>query len=490
MPSPARRSILEGRDLYEYIGRMHLDRSAGEFKKRFPGPFKKKFLATSILLHCFIVAAIVGLLALNFITIDGPGRKRNKDRSATITIATYNLDGARTVKFAPEPMDDFDKGFGRKSPGIDDEALAEDVKEALEAADRNPKELAEKDSSPSPPASEESAPASSAEQGSPESAPQVPVEASEAAEASDGDDGKDESASEAPLETAEGDTGVQEPVDDAEPLDERIERLVGHKEEAKDGNRPQITFEASDPENPGRRTAASKPKNFSYTQWKKYLQARAVIGIEGGKGSSGAVRPGGGKPEFFGEPLSIAGKRVVFVIDRSASMCITSKGFPDLDGTAVSGNKFVQARTELKRAVASLADDVSFTIIFFNRKQERWEPCVVKATDAKKDAAFVFIDKFNFEGDTDITSAILAAFSIVGKHGSIVFLTDGAPNAYKDKANEPDAAKRAAERIVQANVHRIPIHAFGFFHDNERQKGEKFLKRVASESGGAYVEVK
>jgi chemotaxis protein histidine kinase CheA len=498
-------SLIRGQELYTFLGRARLDHAAVKIRKRFPRNLVFRFFVISFFLHS--VFLFISDLQKS-IEPEGPACEYR----ISVQVASYNLEGESSEKWAEDPYEDFEKGLMPESPGLMDDLLADEIMQAEEAAETNPDELAEMDAAPG--ATDEDEP-------SPESAPSEPCPETAAADAyarpepasadssepsaetvsADADKAAEEPPEKEPVEETSVEKEYTEgPLPDEQPLievteasatetlSEKLARL-GHSESKPADERTKVTFEPSDPQEAQGASTASKPRDWSYTTWKKYLQASAVIGLPGGKGAKGAVNPGGGRPEFFGTPLTVTGKRVVFVIDYSASMNMSTPAFADLDGTPVKGNKFDRARTELKRTIASLKKDVRFTILFFNHKYRLWKPMLLAATDANKDDAFAFISGFKPDKQTDITTAVLAGLGLAGEKGVLVLLTDGAPNAFQDTHNEPDAARKSAERIAKANKNRIPIQAFGFFHENMKAVGQKFLKRVAANSGGSYREV-
>lgn len=469
--SPSGIEIPRGAAFFEYVGKARLDRSEKKIRRRFPGIKIKRFLAFSSVLHFAILAAIfiAGVLGWNVLMGKPPARENSEP--IELRVVVYDLDGNAKTKHTYKPLEDFHKGIDPKNPGLQNAFAAENPMDALKGAETNPDRIDPVDTSPSKKGEKELAPAS-------------PESEAEAAEKKNRQQQREEVAQEEKKDPAQVDDAK-----DSEPLDDKLDRLVGYGEEKK--RKSKITFVPEEKTDPKKKSKYSRAKSFSYTQWKKFLRARAVIGLDGGKGSEGMVNPGGGSPRFFGTPLSLSGKRVVFVLDYSPSMVLTSNPFPDLDGTLVGGNKLDRAKTELKRAVASLKEDVAFNIIFFNHQSSMWKKIMLKASDENKDAAFAYIDQFQPAGEgTDVTSAVLKAFNALCKKGSIVLLTDGSPNSFRGRANEESAADKSAARILEANVHRIPIYSFGFFHDHEKEAGRKFLSRLSKESGGSFIEVK
>jgi hypothetical protein len=226
-----------------------------------------------------------------------------------------------------------------------------------------------------------------------------------------------------------------------------------------------------------------RPKPLSFTEWCKELAQTPVHGLGGGAGKP--VVPNSGSPRFFGQPLNIDGKSIIFVVDRSASMILESKPFYDLDGRRVRGTKLDRAKAELKRAVAALAEDTKYNIIFFSQFNRKWRMTPVGATPVEKDAAFKFIDQIRHGEQTDTSGAVIEALMAPGNR-HIILLSDGWPNILGDDTSPGDKSKKHLERIRRANMEGIRIDTFGFGVDD---RGRKFLVTLASDNNGVYTEI-
>jgi uncharacterized protein YegL len=160
------------------------------------------------------------------------------------------------------------------------------------------------------------------------------------------------------------------------------------------------------------------------------------------------------------------------------------------------GTKIDVAKAELRRAVKSLPKEAVFGIITFNHGVYPWQPKMVPATEENKEAAFTHIKDLVASGSTYVDGALRLAFKIAGmgaydKHypgvgvDTIILLTDGAPT---DNA-EPDAKlmepKEILEHVREWNSQkRVKIHCIGI----DRIQGIDFLKKLAAENGGTYVD--
>ncbi len=128
----------------------------------------------------------------------------------------------------------------------------------------------------------------------------------------------------------------------------------------------------------------------------------AKYGLQVGAGQSG--------PEFFGLGRDArAGRRIVYVVDRSGSML----GF------------FEALQAELKRSISKLRKSQKYHVVFFSTDPPVESPPgrLVNAIKASKERTFEFIDEVVPEGMTQPIEAMRRAFIL--KPDLIYFLTDG-----------------------------------------------------------------
>ncbi len=172
----------------------------------------------------------------------------------------------------------------------------------------------------------------------------------------------------------------------------------------------------------------------------------------GGPSGGGAGRGGGSGNTFMG--VEGRGKRVVYVIDRSGSM---------------TGDRFANARYELKRSIRALPADGAFYVIFFDQGSLPMPAnALTAASAANKERYAKWIDQQLPGGGTDPTKAMELALSL--KPDSIFLMSDG------------EFDPMVADRIRAANDARCSINAIAF-HD---RAGEAILQRIARENEGAY----
>ena len=170
-----------------------------------------------------------------------------------------------------------------------------------------------------------------------------------------------------------------------------------------------------------------------------------------------------GEASYYGLP--IYAKRVVFILDGSASM---------------SGGRLAKAQDELIAAVARLASDVRFGIVVFNSDVLAWRTQLVPADLANKEAAFQFVRRIVAQNNTASYGALQAALSLDAE--AIYFLTDGVPTT--GRLVEPDEIVAAVSR--QNRHHRQSIYTIGVGVEAAGSKFDLFLRSLAEENTGAY----
>jgi hypothetical protein len=185
----------------------------------------------------------------------------------------------------------------------------------------------------------------------------------------------------------------------------------------------------------------------------------AVPTIDGG-GASGTAPLGGGGAgaSFFG--VTSRGQRFVYIVDRSASMG--------------DDRKMEQARDELIRSVAALPDYARYYILLFNRGfeappgQDGW----TRARPAAVSRLSRWLEDVDPDGGTEPASAFQRAFTLTPRPDVIFFLTDGIIPA--------ETGDLVAE--LNAGGAKVVINTIAFGDPSSQE----LLKRIASDSGGAY----
>jgi hypothetical protein len=189
-------------------------------------------------------------------------------------------------------------------------------------------------------------------------------------------------------------------------------------------------------------------------------------GTGGGTGDGGALAPfgvpggGGGigpRSTFVG--VSGNAKKIVYVLDATGSMM----------------SSFDALRVQLRTAISNLRPPQSFDIVFINDKSPPpLSPALLFTTPENKRKAMEYVDTMAPRGGTDPLPAITKAFELQPE--MIFLLID--PSDFPDKqAVISLVAKQNAKAKIKLNI--IAFEG----HDVEN---EKFLKELATQSGGIY----
>lgn len=162
----------------------------------------------------------------------------------------------------------------------------------------------------------------------------------------------------------------------------------------------------------------------------------------------------------------------------------------------MSGPKIDVAKHELKKALLGLPRDAHFNLIAFNHGVYVWRDGMQKATDGNKDDALKWVRARDASGSTFIDGALRQAFRIAGLGAvdnaypevnvdTIILLSDGAPtdNGFpKSEFMDPEVI---LEHVREWNgFRRVVINTIGV----DLVDGIEFLKKLAEENGGVYVD--
>jgi len=186
------------------------------------------------------------------------------------------------------------------------------------------------------------------------------------------------------------------------------------------------------------------------------------LGDNAGSGSgdgTGAGNGSGSGTGFFG--LQVEGRKIVFVVDRSASM---NHPYP---GPAKT--RFGRLKVELVRAIMKMSSESQFYIIFFNRYPLFMPSRTLQAATPDTQKKYLYwVATVKAKGDTDPRVALVSAMRL--RPDVIYFLTDG---------DFLPSIKRDLRKLRQRSV-RIHTIAFG------SRSSEKLLKLVAVQNNGKY----
>ena len=217
---------------------------------------------------------------------------------------------------------------------------------------------------------------------------------------------------------------------------------------------------------------------------------------------------------FYGMPIK--SDRVLFIIDVSHSMKEVTQNHNPADkwkappvttgGDAppppppppeiLSGPKIKVAKHELKKALLQLPPDTTFNIIAFSNAAVSWQPKMVKADKAHKDAALKWVRALKARSVTYIDGALRLAFKIGGMVDvgqsypeitidTIVVLSDGAPTDNSNKNPKLMDTEIILKHVQEWNKDkRVKIHCIGV----DIQPHIVFLKQLADLNGGTYID--
>jgi hypothetical protein len=191
----------------------------------------------------------------------------------------------------------------------------------------------------------------------------------------------------------------------------------------------------------------------------------AAIGQKGsaneGEGSGGSARGGGtGKTSFFG--LGAAGRRVVFVVDASASM---NRPYPGEGKT-----RFGQMKLELAKTILGLTEEQQFFIIFFNEHPIPMPADAMESAYPQNQQRYLeWAAQVPASGLTDPRPALTIAMNL--RPDAIFLLTDG--TFPRDVQGDLNAMRQ----------NRVEVNTIAFGDP----RAEKSLKPLATHNGGRFA---
>lgn len=169
--------------------------------------------------------------------------------------------------------------------------------------------------------------------------------------------------------------------------------------------------------------------------------------------SAPADAEGDGSADFLG--VRLQGESFVFIVDMSGSM---------------RGQRFIRAKNELRRTIASLHSDQRYYIIFFSdRALPMPADGLVSPTPENLRLLEKWLRRVDCGGDTHPLAALEMALAL--RPDAIYMLSDG--------EFDPRIPKLIASR---QGGQPVPIHTIGFVS----REGEPMLRALAADSGGSY----
>ena len=211
------------------------------------------------------------------------------------------------------------------------------------------------------------------------------------------------------------------------------------------------------------RGLTGKPFGFAPGQWREWW-ARERESFTAAKKAEG-VEAGAGSTTYHGVP--VLSTRVVFCVDISGSM----------SETLGSESRMEHAKKELSRTLSGMSKDADVNLVFFDDKIEPWKRQLTPLKSSLKEAQSI-VARLQPRGRTNIFDALDVAFQHKDVD-TIFLLSDGDPTDGRVVAPEDILAE--IRRMNRAR--KILIHTIAF-------APSPFMKSLAEQNGGRYVEVK
>jgi HEAT repeat protein len=215
------------------------------------------------------------------------------------------------------------------------------------------------------------------------------------------------------------------------------------------------------------RAMTGKALGYTHSHWKGWWDANRETFVFPEK-LDPAAAGAAGVTTYYGVP--IVSTRIIFCLDISGSM----------SAEVVAGgkeNRLDQAKKELIRVLQSLDKETKFNMIFFDDRLEPFAARMVPLESYLKKAV-PFITALQPRGGTNIYDTLELAFTDP-TCDTIFLLSDGDPTAGKFVA--PDEILREIRRKNRAR--QVVIHTISLGKSD-------FMKKIAEDNGGEYVEKK
>lgn len=214
-------------------------------------------------------------------------------------------------------------------------------------------------------------------------------------------------------------------------------------------------------------TGLSIPNNPSdWMDWWQQQGAQYEVPKKGGTPASGAQRS---QVRFYGIP--IVSDRIVFVIDYSGSMNGVGK-----EGTT----KIDSARAALAEVLNALPDGTEFNVIAFSTEPRSWRPELQKKSKQTVADAIRFAQATSVAGWTNVYDSLARGLEMQNVD-TIVLLSDGAPSI-----GQYQYFSRIRHHIRLLNrTRKVAVSSIALETSDD---AKKFLKELAKDTGGEYVE--
>jgi HEAT repeat protein len=213
------------------------------------------------------------------------------------------------------------------------------------------------------------------------------------------------------------------------------------------------------------RALTGKPLGYAPGGWKEWWSANRE-GFAFAEKAADPAAAGPGATTYHGIP--VVSNRIVFCLDISGSMSEAADG---------KETRLDQAKKELSRVLSALGKEARINMIFFDDRLEPWKQQLADAR-ANLVPALQTVAALKPRGQTNIFDTLTLAFQHKDAD-TIYLLSDGEPTAGRIVATEDILRElRKMNRLRQITIHSI---SFG---------PSPFMKALAGENGGLYVEIK
>lgn len=204
----------------------------------------------------------------------------------------------------------------------------------------------------------------------------------------------------------------------------------------------------------------------AWLEWWKTNREKFQFPLRGQRVAGVKPKPAKATSLYYGMP--IYAQRLVFVIDTSGSM---------------RGLRIEAAKRELVNAINALPEGVYFDVLVFNVGVYKWQPKLLVASQANKQAAIAFVQLQGLGPATASYDALEAALDLDAE--AIYFLTDGAPRG--GKVDQPAEIVDVLSRLNRTR--RVTINSIGIGVGPEGNLFDTFLKTLSEKNYGDYRRV-
>jgi len=211
------------------------------------------------------------------------------------------------------------------------------------------------------------------------------------------------------------------------------------------------------------RTLTGKPFGYAPGQWKEWW-ATAKEDFALPDKAQAVITSQAGMTTYHGVP--VLSNRMVFLVDISGSM-------GEVTGAE---SRMEQSKKELLRVLGQLGKDAQVNMVFFDDRIEPWKKALVPIRPSLREAQ-ALVAKIAPRGSTNIFDALDAAFQMKDAD-TFYLLSDGEPTNGRIVDTEDILHEiRKMNRLRQIVIHTISFGA------------SPFLKALAAQNGGQYVEI-